>query len=190
MFSVSMISRNLKLTAFGAVVAALSLTLTACEKVPLLAPSGSSITLTASTNVLPVNGSTPIIAQVLEAAGTPPHSGTRITFTTSLGTIQPSEVSTDVSGRAVVTFVAGNQSGTATITALSGGASVGTNGALKILIGSAAVGGIRLSAQPTLVPSTGGNSVISATVFDVNGNTLPSALVSFTTTAGTLSSTL
>ena len=49
----------------------------ACEKVPLLAPSGSTIILTAATNVLAVNGTADIVAQVLEAAGTPPHSGTR-----------------------------------------------------------------------------------------------------------------
>jgi hypothetical protein len=74
----------------------------ACEKVPLLAPTGSTITLTASTNALPVNGSTDIIAQVLESAGTPPHSGTVISFTTTLGFIEPSEARTDISGRVIV----------------------------------------------------------------------------------------
>jgi hypothetical protein len=158
-----------------------------CEKVPLLAPSGSSIQLISSTNVLPVNGNTQITAQVLEPAGTPPHSGTVVTFTTSLGTFQPGQASTDVTGRATVTFLAGTQSGTANITALSGGASVGANGAIKILVGSAAVGRVNMSANPTLVPATGGSSTITASVFDVNGNALPSVLVSFSTTAGTLS---
>src|SRR5690349_17400748 len=115
----------------GAALAALTVS---CEKVPLLAPSGSSITLIASTNVLPVNGTTTITAQVLEAAGTPPHSGTQVSFTTSLGTFQPAEASTDVNGRASVTFLAGQASGTANISALSGGASVGTNGVIKILV--------------------------------------------------------
>ncbi len=161
-----------------------------CEKVPLLAPSGSTITLSSSTSVVPVNGSTTIIAQVIEPAGTPPHSGTQVTFTTSLGSIQPADASTDSSGRAVVTFLAGVNNGTAMITAISGGSSVGTNGALKILVGTAAVGGIRLSANPTLVPATGGTSTITANVVDVNGNTLPGAPISFGTTAGTLSSTL
>ena len=41
---------------------------TACQKVPLLAPSGSTITLIASTTVLPINGSTDLIAQVIEAS--------------------------------------------------------------------------------------------------------------------------
>jgi hypothetical protein len=195
MFSVFMITRLLPTTASGRVRLACILTvvsaaalIVACEKVPLLAPSGSTITLTSSTTTLPVNGTTTIIAQVLEAGGTPPHSGTDVTFTTTLGTIQPSQVSTDTSGRAVVTFVAGNASGTATITALSGGASVASTGAVKILVGTAAVGRVAVNANPVLVPALGGSSTISATVLDVNGNPLPSALVTFSTTSGTLSS--
>lgn len=162
----------------------------ACERVPLLAPSGSTITLTSPTTALPINGTTQIGVQVIEPAGTPPHSGTHVTFVTTLGTIRPSEAQTDVNGQAVVLFDAGNASGTATITAISGGASVAATGALKILVGTAAVGKISLNASPSLVPSLGGSSTISAQVFDVNGNVLPAAPVSFSTTAGTLSSTL
>ncbi len=83
---------------------AFSLLVSACEKVPLMAPAGSTIILTASTNALPVNATTDIIAQVLEAAGTPPHSGTLVTFTTTLGAMQPAEARTDVGGRVVVRF--------------------------------------------------------------------------------------
>src|SRR5215467_276770 len=71
----------------------------ACQKVPLLAPTGSTITLTSSATTLPINGQTDIIAQVIEAAGTPPHSGTHITFTTNLGSVEPSEAETDTAGR-------------------------------------------------------------------------------------------
>src|SRR5205807_768834 len=116
--------------------------------------------------------------------------GTHVTFTTSLGTIQPSEAETDISGRAVATFVAGTQSGTATITAASGGASVGTNGAIKIAVGAAAVGRVVVSANPTTVSSLGGASTITASVADVNGNSLNNVAVTFTTTGGTLSTSL
>src|SRR5262249_1389167 len=160
MVSAQMITRSHVAGAVGFAVALVVLTVS-CEKVPLLAPSGSSITLIASTNVLPVNGSTSITAQVIEPAGTPPHSGTQVSFTTSLGTFQPAEASTDVNGRASVTFLAGAASGTATITALSGGASVTSNNVLKILVGSAAVGRVNMSANPTLVPATGGQSTIT-----------------------------
>src|SRR5437588_11145093 len=106
MVSVKMITRILTGAALVC-LAAVSLVTGACQRVPLLAPSGSTIVLNTSTSVLPLNGTTTIIAQVLEPSGTPPHSGTHVTFTTSLGTIQPSEAETDISGRAVATFVAG-----------------------------------------------------------------------------------
>src|SRR5260221_7288923 len=89
----------------------LSLLTVACQKVPLLAPSGSTITLTSSTTALSANGTATIIGQIIEAAGTPPHSGTHVTFTTTLGHIEPSEASTDINGRVTATFSAGGSNG-------------------------------------------------------------------------------
>jgi Bacterial Ig-like domain (group 1)/PKD domain len=166
-----------------------------CTRVPLLAPSGSTITLTASATALPVNGTTQLLAQVIEASGTAPHSGTLVTFTTSLGAIQPSDAETDSAGRALVTFRAGNSNGTATITAISGGAggttTTGTTtttsaNVVKIAVGTAAVGRVSVNANPAQLSSTGGTAAIVASVYDINGNPLPNALVSFTTTAGSL----
>jgi PKD domain-containing protein len=181
-----MVSRSARIAVLGVftVVAALSI---ACQKVPLLAPSGSSITITATASALPINGTTDVIAQVIEAAGTPPHEGTRVVFTTTLGHMEPSEADTDVGGRAVVKFVAGNVSGVAAITALSGGTAVKAADAVKIQVGAAAVGGVSITASPGTLTSAGGTSTISATVFDASGNTLPGVPVTFaidTTTAG------
>jgi Big-like domain-containing protein/PKD domain-containing protein len=173
-------------TLLGSGLAALALTL-ACQKVPLLAPTGSTITLTATTNALSANGSIPIVAQVIEAAGTPPHSGTHVTFVTTLGQIQPSEAETDVNGQVSATFTAGGSNGTATITAISGGASTGATGGLKIFVGTAAVGRVSVNANPLTVPAAGGTSTVTALVLDINGNTLSGSPVQFTTTAGTLS---
>jgi hypothetical protein len=167
--------------ALAAIVAA-----AACQRVPLLAPSGSTITLTALATALPVNGSTQLIAQIIEPSGTPPHSGTHIIFTTSLGSVEPSEAETDISGRAVVIFKAGSSNGTATITAASGGATVPAANVLKIAVGTAAVGRVVVSANPTLIPASGGTSIITASVTDINGNALSSAPVAFSTDAGTI----
>src|SRR5213592_3609585 len=150
-----------------------------CQRVPLLAPSGSTITLTASQTALPSNGTAQLIAQLLEPAGTPPHSGTHVIFTTSLGTIEPSEVETDVNGRAVTTFKAGGANGNATITASSGGATASGNNAIRIAVGTAGVGRVNVSANPTLIAALGGTSTISAAVQDINGNPLSSAPVAF-----------
>jgi hypothetical protein len=174
----------------GSVVALLVFVTVACEKVPLLAPSGSTITLTSAVTALPVNGTAQIYAQVIEPSGTPPHSGTQVTFTTTLGTIQPANAETDSNGQVAVTFSAGNSNGTAMITAISGGVSASGTSAIKIAVGTAAVGRVALSANPTIVPANGGTTVVTAQVFDINGNALPNAPVSFTTTAGTLDNTL
>src|SRR5262245_15745847 len=119
MFIHFMISRRLSVLA---AVGLLALVAAACEDVPLLAPTGSTITLTASANVLPVNGRAAIVAQVIAAAGTPPHSGTLSSLTTTLGSIEPAEARTDPNGRVNVRFNAGAINGTAVINATSGGA--------------------------------------------------------------------
>jgi hypothetical protein len=61
----------------------------------------------------------------------------------------------------------------------------GTN-AIKISVGTAAVGRVIVSASPALIPSLGGSTTITAVIIDINGNPLNAAPVSFSTTAGTL----
>jgi PKD repeat protein len=183
-----MISRLRRLSALAALFFGLALLTVACEKVPLLAPSGSTITLTPSATALPVNGTADIIAQVIEAGGTPPHSGTLVSFTTNLGSVQPASAETDLSGKVVVKYVAGTISGTATITAISGGVSASGTNAVTIAVGSAAVGGLSVSASPQTLPSTGGTSTISAVVIDSSGNTVSGVPVTFAIDTSTGSS--
>lgn len=185
-----MVTRRFRAALALALATGLTALTTSCEKTPLLAPTGSTITLTAPVTVLAANGSTTIVAQVLEAAGTAPHSGTHVIFSTTLGQIVPPDAETDSGGRVAVAFSPMGNNGTATITAVSGGATTGTNGALKIAVGTAAASSIVVGANPSTVPATGGSSVISAFVLDVNANPLPGAQVTFTTTAGALSSAL
>src|SRR5207249_11107610 len=162
----------------------------ACQKVPLLAPSGSTIVLTASQTAVSSAGTAQLVAQVLEPAGTPPHSGTHVIFTTSLGTISPTEVETDVNGQARATFSANGMNGTAIISASSGGASATGNNAVRIAVGTAGVGKVILNANPTVISALSGTSVITAAISDINGNPLSSAQVAFSTTAGSLDATL
>ena len=157
----------------------------ACQKVPLLAPTGSSINLTATATTLPINGSTDLIAQVLESGGTPPQDGTLVTFTTTLGTVQPAGAET-TGGRVVVKFLAGNTSGTANIIASSGGATIAADKAVKILIGGAAVDNVSLATSASTVPPSGGTVTLTAAANDASGNRLSGVPVVFSTNAGTL----
>ena len=186
-----------------------------CDKVPLLAPTGTVITIFPTSNNVPSNGQMKIIATVIEqgvasaspttpttpttpgtpttpttptststsGAGTPVQNGTVITFTTNLGRIEPREARTR-NGQAEATFYADGQSGTAIITAFSGGAS----GKLENLkVGSAAVERLVLTATPQTLSPLGGTTEISARVEDVSGLGLVGVPVNFIADTGTLS---
>ena len=88
-------------------VLVLSAWLGACDKVPLTAPSGTTIRLYTNTQVLPLNGTAQITASVLESGGWPVQNGTVVTFTTSLGSVTPAEATT-TDGKVTVIFNAGS----------------------------------------------------------------------------------
>jgi hypothetical protein len=154
-----------------------------CDKVPLLAPSASTITLVISSTVVPVNGSATVSASVVESAGTPVQNGTVVTFVASLGRLEPAEARTE-NGKATVRFLPGGESGTATITAFSGAVSAQVE---NILVGGAAAVALPITANPPTVPNTGGSSQITATVLDGAGNPLPGVPVFFSTSQGSVS---
>jgi hypothetical protein len=176
-------------------VAALGLAIAAaaCDKAPLLAPTSSTITVSAPTRVLPLGGTTEITAVIVEQAGTPVQNGTTVRFTTSLGSVDPAEAQTR-NGTATTTFSAGTNSGVAQIRATSGAAGSGSGDAatggsnvVEIQIGAAAAANVLVSASPSTVSPTGGTVTIVASAVDANGNRLTGVPVSFSTTAGTLS---
>lgn len=169
----------------------------ACDKVPLLAPTNSTITLSASARVLPTGGSTGLTAFVTESSGTPVQNGTTVRFTTSLGTVDPAETQT-TNGIAVARFVAGVSSGIAEVRAISGGATGGTGtgtgtgtattsgNVVTITIGAAAVNAITLRANPSSVGPSGGPVELVATVVGESGNGLSGIPVTFTSDQGVL----
>jgi hypothetical protein len=186
----------------------------ACDKVPLLAPSGTVITLFPVATTVALNSEVEIVATVIEqgvatpptttpppttpgtppttppttpttptaGAGTPVQNGTLVSFTTTLGRIEPSEARTN-NGQVRVRFISGAQSGSATITAFSGGAS----GRLENLrVGTAAVERVVVTANPQTLGPAGGTAEISARVEDVSGLPVVGVPVQFTATTGTI----
>lgn len=192
-------TERLKRIAFGTIGAIALLVaagVTACDKVPLLAPSGSTINLSASTRTLPINGSTGLTAFVTESSGTPVQNGTTVRFTTTLGTVDPVETQT-TNGLAVANFLAGTLSGLAEIHAISGGAggatgtgtSTGATSAANVItiaIGAAAVKAVTLRASPSTIGPNGGDVQIVATVVDANGAGLVGVPVTFSSDKGFL----
>lgn len=158
----------------------------------LLAPTSSTIRVTAAAQVVPIGGSTQVQAQILEQAGTPVQNGTTVRFTTDLGTMDPVEAETR-NGVATATFLAGTISGVAQIRATSGGATAADDGGtlasnvVQIVVGAAAVDSVILGANPSSVPSTGGTVELLASVVSAAGQLLAGIPVTFVTNQGQLS---
>jgi PKD repeat protein len=174
-----MVARAVRAMLSVTVLAALA----ACDKVPLTAPTESTITLYANGTSVPLNGGVDVIATVIEDAGTPVQNGTVVTFTTTLGRFEPAEARTN-GGKATARLVADGRSGTATVFATSGAA---RSEELTLPVGGAAAESIILRATPSTVSGTGGTVQIVATVRDEGGNGLSGVLVSFSADAGQLS---
>ena len=179
-----MVKNVLTLTAATLAVAAT----VGCQKAQLLAPTQSTITVTAASRLLPSNGETDITAAVVEQAGTPVQNGTVVRFTTNLGRVDPVEVETR-NGIAMTRFFANNSSGIARITATSGAATGGTNNSnvVEITVGTAAINTVSVRANPGSVGPTGGTVELIATVVGENGQPVPGVTVTFNADQGSLS---
>lgn len=177
-------------------VVLLAVVVSGCDSSPLLAPTQSTISLSATASRAPLNSQVEILATVQENSGTAVQDGTLVTFTTTLGVLQPREATT-VRGNARTILQTGSTSGTATINATSGNArttggttsnnttTAGTN--VQILIGAAAASRISVVARPGAVSASGGTAEIVAAVVDEAGNPVTGVAVNFSTDNGTIS---
>src|SRR5687767_2429941 len=186
-------SFRMHLRALGVFFLTAAVAATACDKIPLFAPSESTITLSAPKRSLQLNETVELTAVVLESNGQPVQNGTSVRFTTTLGSVAPAEVETR-NGVATAIFSAGTASGTAEVRATSGAAgsaSSGGNGGtggtstatnlLTFTIGGANATSLVASASPSTVSSAGGTSTITASVIDSLGNPVRGVQVTFST---------
>jgi hypothetical protein len=170
----------------------------ACDKVPLLAPTGSVITLIPQANGVALNSQMAITATVIEngvasggsgtttsttGAGTPVQNGTLITFTTTIGRIEPSEARTN-NGQVTVQLITGSTSGLATITAYSGGASAQIT---NLKVGAGPIKTVTVTSNPQQLGSAGGQATVIASVTDADGAPVGGVAVTFATDHGSLS---
>src|SRR6187431_1663812 len=155
MFSIITGRRASKTPLVWGVILAAAVVVSGCDKVPLLAPSGSTVTLSTNATVVQANGAAEIRATVLESSGTPVQNGTTGTVSTNLGTMSPADART-VNGVATAQFVPHGQSGTAKIVAISGGDKQdATSNPLTIMVGGAAAAHVQVSANPNRVGAGG-----------------------------------
>jgi len=192
-----------KLKAAAVALACLHFT---CHQAILTAPAGSSLTLFANPPFIPAHGGVSVItAVVIEPAGTPVADGTVVQFFTTLGRIDEQGKTND--GVARVNLVSDARSGTATVTAISGGPAAaaptpaspapspspspgngggGTgSGSVQIAIGSALPARVIVNASPSRITDSRSAHVF-ANVLDSVGNPVANVPVFFTVTTGSV----
>ena len=182
-------------TAGAVLLCVLCLVLPSCGQAILVAPSGSTITVFVNPPFIDINGDAAVVsALVLEPAGTPVPDGTVVQFFTTLGKIQEQGKTND--GVARVNLVSDTRSGTATVTAISGGSTgtsaTATKGSVDVIIGAPRVSRI----SPFLIDQSinlGQGRTIAqfgVNVLDDKGNPVSNVAVRFSVASDPATDTL
>ena len=138
--------------------------------------------VSANPSTVPVEGTSTITVIARNADGSPVGAGQTVILTTTLGTLSTTRPSTRADGTATAVLDAGDQSGTATVTAILGSSDAATT---SITIREAATD-ISVQANPRSIPRSGGEITLSAFVTNSQGLPLQGAPVTFEASAGTL----
>ncbi|HEV8578518.1 MAG TPA: PKD domain-containing protein [Thermoanaerobaculia bacterium] len=161
------------------------LPLVGCDKATPVAPSGSTLTISANpAKIETATGTSTIRVTALKPNGTPVNPGTEIRFATDLGTIDE-VATTDSSGVARATLRGDGRIGTAKVSATTGGVAMAAT--IEVEVGTSAKT-IVLQPTPTSLPDTGGRVTLLAIVRDSRGQALAGQGVNFTTDVGQLGS--
>jgi hypothetical protein len=175
--------------ALGAALFAAAVLMYCGGGVPLTAPTGAELSITANPRTIPVvNGVSTITVTGFKSAedgGGPLTNGTQIFFTTNVGLIDERVEMRE--GVARASLQSNGRAGSAIVEARSG-AGITATLAEPVLIGNAGNVNIRVQANPGTVTRPDYSADIVATVFDNDNNRLPDMPIVFSTTAGSLAS--
>ena len=138
-----------------------------------------------SPNNIPVQGTAEVTITAREPDGTPVAAGRTVILTTTLGDLDPARPATQADGTAQSTLLAGNQSGTATITAILGSSPPAT---AQVTIRDAATD-ISLQANPQTIPDAAASITLTAFVTNAQGQGFQGAPVTYRSQRGTLATT-
>lgn len=144
-----------------------------------------SLVVSASPNNIPVQGTSEITVIGRNPDGTAVAAGQEVILTTTLGALDPSRPLTQADGTATSTLMAGNQSGTATITAILGASEPVTT---DVTIRQAATD-ISIQTNPSSIGSDGDTIELRAFVTNAQGEPNQGSAVTFETRRGSLGTT-
>ncbi len=172
-----------KIMATGPILC-LALTSWSCEELPLYAPAGSTMIVSASEPIIEADGlsTSEISARIIPGEGIV-ADGTLVFFSTTLGSLSGDVSSTEV-GVALTTLRSSPLEGTALVSARSGG----ITDSVSVQIGYS-IETVILLAEPAVHELQEGESVtveseLTAVVTDRNGNRVARKVVSFAANDG------
>jgi hypothetical protein len=140
-----------------------------------------TVIISASPATVPVGGTSTITIIARNADGSPVAAGQTILLTSTLGTLTPSRPTTRSDGTATATLLAGNEAGTAKITAVLGSSDAAT---ADVTIRDAATS-IFADADPKRIPDDATSTIkVTAVVRNAQGLPVAAALVQFTSEVG------
>lgn len=158
----------------------------ACDKASPVAPTGTTLTISANPTKIGLNGESTVTVVGRKPDGNPLNPGTEIRLSTDKGTIAP-VVEVGAGGVATTTFRADGRTGAAVITATTGAGDVTATANLQIGETPETRPSLLISASPSTVAVEGESTV---TVIARNADGSPVAAgqqVILTTTLGSLS---
>jgi adhesin/invasin len=160
--------------------------LTERVSVEFLDATPARLTVTAEPTQISADGTSTstITAAVSDVQNNPVPDGTQVTFSTSLGTINPATAKT-TSGSATAALRSSTRAGTATVTVKAGT----LTRRVKVEFQSTKPARLVVKADPEEIPADGhSTSTITATVSDAQNNPVPDGtVVTFTTSLGMVS---
>ncbi len=170
------VRKSMNVTIALGFVVALAVLHLRCHQALLTAPAGSSLQLFANPTFIPANGGVSVVsALILAPTGSPVNDGTVVQFFTSLGRIDEQGRTND--GVARVNLISDGRSGTAHVTAVSGGGVTGGGGGSTSTVTSTTTP-VSVAAQPGA--SAAGIALqddVSASLDIKIGSSLPSKII-------------
>jgi len=153
-------------------------------------PASVTLTLPGASSIVADNTSSAIIeAEIKGSLGQPVAKGTFVQFSTSLGRLSNTSVTTpDNTGKVQISLIAGTEGGTAEVVCKAGNVSQKITVELVSESGGPSGGNIVLRADPASIPADGtSQSVIDALITDASRKPVSEGTAIFTTTRGRFS---
>ncbi len=155
-----------------------------CDKATPVAPTGTTLTISANPTKISLTGSSTITVVGRKPDGNPLNPGTEIRFTADRGTVSPSVSGVDGTGKVTATLRGDGRSGAAKVTAATADATVDVT--IQIGESTETKPSLIVSVNPSVIPVSG-TATITVVARNADGSSVGAGQqVILTSTLGTI----